>query len=111
MLLDEAIEELIALACISRCRENEGCWIKKDIKQKYRDMPEDTQKYKEKEKMFLKITKRRLLTFVNFVCFCGRGLSRHWTLEIVAFRSSCSNLVSWWHKDVTISLWFYGSNK
>ena len=40
-------------------------------------MPEDTQKYKEKEKMFLKITKRRLLTFVNFVCFCGRGLSRH----------------------------------
>lgn len=46
MLLDEAIQELIALACISRCRENEGCWTKKDIKQKYRDMPEDTQKYK-----------------------------------------------------------------
>lgn len=46
MLLDEAIQELIAPAWISRCRENEGCRTKKDTKQKYRDMPEGTQKYK-----------------------------------------------------------------
>lgn len=36
------MQELNALACISRCRENEECRTNKKTKEENKDMPEET---------------------------------------------------------------------